>query len=206
MKTSFAGTKSQKSQLSWKKKYLTGGEFYTKSYVGNTPPNHFFMVDQCSNCFFCHTQTIGWYYFFSYGWDSNWYYCASHFCIAYFLSWQELFLKILRDSFLIKSMGSHSKRGPKPLFSRGKGAPAKFVIPKFTNQVFRWYQLLKYQWNTNQYQPKIPAWYATLVDTHLLSLRAWVDNCSKRHSFRFALLFKWCSSVIWYLLSSHTQR
>ena len=28
------------------------------------------------------------------------------------------------------------------------------------------------------------------VDTHLLSLRAQVDNCSKRHSFCFALLFK----------------
>jgi hypothetical protein len=33
----YMGINSQKSQLSWKKNYLMGGEFHTKSYVGNTP-------------------------------------------------------------------------------------------------------------------------------------------------------------------------
>jgi hypothetical protein len=68
-------------------------------------------------------------------------------------------LKISLASFLEKSAESHSKRGPKPPFSREKGAPAKFVRPKFTNQVFRWYQLVKYQQNTTitnqKYQPGI---------------------------------------------------
>ncbi len=51
-----------------------------------------------------------------------------------------------------------------PLF-REKGDPAISLIPKCTNQVSHWYQLVWYQENTNQYQPKIPTWYATLVKT-----------------------------------------
>ncbi len=51
-----------------------------------------------------------------------------------------------------------------PLFFREKGAPAKNLIPKCTNQDFIWYRLVKYQENTNQYQPKIPIQCATLVD------------------------------------------
>jgi len=33
-----AGTKFEKSQLSWTKTYFAGGEFYIKSYIGNTYP------------------------------------------------------------------------------------------------------------------------------------------------------------------------
>ena len=39
-----AGTNYEKSHLSWKKNYLAGGEFNTKSYVGNTPRNDHFLI------------------------------------------------------------------------------------------------------------------------------------------------------------------
>jgi hypothetical protein len=42
-----------------------------------------------------------------------------------------------------------------PFYSKN-GVPPKFKIPKCTNQVFLWYQLVKYQENTNQYQPNKP--------------------------------------------------
>ena len=42
------GTKFKKSQLSWKKTYLEGDEFYIKSYVGNAPPKSLFFDDGTS--------------------------------------------------------------------------------------------------------------------------------------------------------------
>ena len=47
LRKKIAGTKNEKSHLSWKKTYLAGGEFYTKSYVGNTPrKDHFLIIKQ----------------------------------------------------------------------------------------------------------------------------------------------------------------
>jgi hypothetical protein len=53
-----------------------------------------------------------------------------------------------------------------PFYSKN-GLPAKFTIPKCTNQVFLWYRLVKYQDNTNQYQPNIPNCKTTLKITNL---------------------------------------
>jgi hypothetical protein len=45
---------------------------------------------------------------------------------------------------------------------RENGVPAKFTIPKCTNQVFLRHRLVKYQENTNRYQPIIPNQGTTL--------------------------------------------
>jgi hypothetical protein len=73
---------------------------------------------------------------------------------------RNFFCRFRGTLFLKKSAGSHSKREPKPPSLREKGAPAKFVIPTFTNQVFGWYQLVKYRQNTTtstnqKYEPSI---------------------------------------------------
>ena len=84
---------------------------------------------------------LGWYYFFSYGW-----YIPvgitvkAIFCLAYFSKLVGTFnLKILRYSFLKKSAGSHSKRGPKPPYLRENGDPAKILYQnlatKFSNGI-----------------------------------------------------------------------
>jgi hypothetical protein len=55
------------------------------------------------------------------------------------------------------------KKGAMTPLSRKKGVPAKKLIPKCTDQVILWYQYGKYQGNTDQYQPKLPNEYTTLV-------------------------------------------
>jgi hypothetical protein len=49
-----------------------------------------------------------------------------------------------------------------------KGGSRQIYNTKITNQVFLWYWYGKYQEKTNQYRPKIPNCYPTLVKKPLL--------------------------------------
>jgi hypothetical protein len=80
-------------------------------------------------------------------------------------------VKFCRNSFLyiqqeliFPSKGGlgPSKRGQKPPFEENKGVPAKCTTPKRPDQVFLWYQLVKYRENTDRYQTEIPNQDATL--------------------------------------------
>jgi hypothetical protein len=71
--------------------------------------------------------------------------------------WEHIFEKIHGKPFFSQKGGLSFPKGVQsPFFWKGKGAPANFLIPKCTNQVFLQYLLVKYQESTNQYQPKIP--------------------------------------------------
>jgi hypothetical protein len=59
------------------------------------------------------------------------------------------------------------KKGAMTPHSRKKGVPAKKIIPKCTDQIFRWYWFNKYQEIPTEYQPKIPTWYTTLLTSGL---------------------------------------
>jgi hypothetical protein len=73
------------------------------------------------------------------------------------------FLNYLAGTPLLLKMGAgmHQNGAYAALLSE-KEVPAKFTIPKWTNQVFFQYRLVKYQENTNRYRPKIPNRKTTL--------------------------------------------
>ncbi len=59
--------------------------------------------------------------------------------------------------------GGPLKKGAMTPLSKRKGALAKKILPKCTDQVFLRYRFGKYQEIPTEYQPKIPNRYTTLV-------------------------------------------
>ncbi len=87
------------------------------------------------------------------------------------------------------------KRAMTPL-SRKKGVPAPPKIPKCTDQVFTWDRFGTYQEIPTEYQPKIPNWYITLVNTTLCTTWARTTTLHLlRVGWREKVFFQLCCCV-----------
>jgi hypothetical protein len=87
------------------------------------------------------------------------------------------FCKFNGNLFFPQKGGLVHQKGGRSLPLREKRVPAKCTIPKRPDQVFLWYQLVKYQENTNRYRTEIPNRDATLNYSALPLLVRARGNC-----------------------------